>query len=176
MDNGAGSKNFLVRLFKRELEWKAPIHETITGIKTITSDIVMLYGRSPAHEIDPDLDLRILKREHEKDTNNTRSAFYYGRELFYYKKFPEAIAVLESYLEKSIYLQEKTYAYYLIARCYWHNQQGELARDRCMHAIKMNPNFKAALYLMSDMYFEPNKSRWKSYADLADNTNCLFTS
>ena len=174
MWNWADTRNNSLRVFRKKLDWKWAIHEAVYWKKQITSDVEIKYWRSPAHNLDPDLDLRILEKEHAIDPDNSRVMFYLWREYIYYWKYIKAIEVLEKYLTKTFFLSEKCYAYFLLAQCYFKTNQWDLARDRCMEAIKMNPNFKRALLLMSDMYYEPNKSRWKSFAELADNSWCLF--
>lgn len=176
MWNGVSSKNWLIRVFRKHLIWKWAIHETVSATSAIHSDIVFKYGRSPAHDLDPFLDLRILEKEYAKDPTNTRTAFYLWREYYYNHKYEDAIQILEKYKTMATFPQELTYALYLIARCYWYNQEWQKARDNCMLAIARNPNFKVALELMSEMTFEPNKTRWKTFSEIADNSNCLFTS
>ena len=48
------------------------------------------------------------------------------------------------------------------------------AREACLEAVKINPDHKEALYLLSEMYFEPWKSKWKFVADNATNKDVLF--
>ena len=71
-----------IRLFKKELDWKWSIHEVIDSQNSITSNACIRYWRSSSHDLDPDLDLRIMQKEHEKDPTNTRVMFYLAREYY----------------------------------------------------------------------------------------------
>ncbi len=80
----------------------------------------------------------------------------------------------KEYLPLSKFNAEKADAYFTMAQCYWHSQQGEKAREVCLKAIGLNPDFKEALNLMSEMTYEPLKSKWKKLANQATNKDVLF--
>jgi glycosyltransferase involved in cell wall biosynthesis len=172
--------NWFPRIYKNipEVKWKGAAHnylELVKGEKkTYQSNIVQRYDYSPAHKLDPDRTLRILSKAVKKDPELVRERYYLAREYYYRKKYKECIRHLKAYLKRSQYKAERADAYWMMASSYWFSQQGNKARDACLQAIGINPNFREALVLMSEMYYEPNKSRWASFADLADNTGVLF--
>ena len=43
-----------------------------------------------------------------------------------------------------------------------------------MYAIMTNPDFKESLLFMSEMNYEPRKSKWLEYSNLAKNKDVLF--
>lgn len=178
-EHGRATNKF-TRIFKNipEVTWRGAAHNYLElkgGEKKIyESNITHRYGNSPAHKLDPDRTLRILTKACKQNSTLSRERYYLGREHLYRKNFDECIKHLEKYLKVSKYKAERADAYLMIARCHWYSQKGNLAREACLQAIGINPNFKEALDLMGDMYYEPARSRWKSFAQLADNTDVLF--
>jgi len=116
----------------------------------------------------PVMEYSVLKED------DPRSRFYLGREYYYYKRYDEAIKLFKLYLEVATWQPEIQMAHIYLARCYWESQQGDKARVECLEAIRRNPDSKEALNLMSEMYFEPEKSKWKFIADNATNKDILF--
>lgn len=169
-----------IRCFKREKDWVWAIHESVLGITSKTyCEAEILYKHSPAHELDEDLDFRILKNEYEKNPKNTRTIFYLAREYYYKKEYDTAIRLYNEYLSlKSTHYSEVTDAYYRLALCYWYDWEWhwELSRECLMKAIVRNVNFKAAHKLMAEqMIDEKKKATWLKFAEIADNSNLLFT-
>jgi len=173
---GGGGHNIPV-LYKKckEIFWKGAIHNHLSIPAQEKSGAVIIYGHSPAHKNDPDRALRILKKEVEKDRTKPREMYYLAREYFYRKDWITAAYWFEQYVKISTWGQEKADAYLLLARCLWQLQRGEEARDICLQAIKINTNFREALLFMSEMVGPINKDKWLFMAELADNSNVLFT-
>jgi glycosyltransferase involved in cell wall biosynthesis len=174
------SRNRFPRIYKNipEIQWRGAAHNYLVITegkrKTYESNIIERYGYSPAHKLDPNRTMRILENAVKEDGSLTRERYYLGREYMYRKKYDECISVLEEYLKRSDFKPERSDAYLMIAKAYWFTQRGDKAREACLQSIGINPNFKEALLLMADMYYEPNRSRWASFAELADNTGVLF--
>jgi len=146
----------------------------LSTVGQINSDIVIRYGYSDAHKLDPDRALRILKAEVEKDPSKTREKYYLAREYWYRKNYEQALFWYEDYLKTPTWIQERADAFLMAARCYFILQRGDKAREKCFEAIKLNPDFKEALLFMSELYHEPYKSKWKKIADNATNQDVLF--
>lgn len=106
--------------------------------------------------------------------NDGRSRFYLGREYYYKGKYDQAIKLFDEYLEDAGWMPEIAHTHLYKARCYWESMRGDQGREECLKAVLMNPDHKEALYLMSEMYFEPWKSKWKFIADNATNKDILF--
>jgi tetratricopeptide (TPR) repeat protein len=106
--------------------------------------------------------------------NDSRSRFYLGRQYFYSREYDKAIRLLDEYLADATWLPEIAHARLYKAQAYWYSNRGDQARVECMEAIKLNPDFKEALNLMSEMLYEPWKSKWKFIADNARNKDILF--
>lgn len=103
-----------------------------------------------------------------------RSLFYLGREYFYTQEFDRALTMFDYYLSISKWEPEITEAWMFKAKCYWLSMRGDEARACCLEAIRRNPDHKNALYLMADLYYEPNKSKWLRIAENATDTDVLF--
>jgi glycosyltransferase involved in cell wall biosynthesis len=164
-----------IRAFKNGYgRWMGRAHNYLVGLTTSEVDISIYYGYSKAHNQDPDRTLRILKKTCEDDPHLTRERYYLAREYWYRKDYHNATIHWKKYLEKSTFLSEKSDAYLMLARCAWLTNQGSEARNMCLEAIRINPDFKEALLFMSEIHYEPWKSKWKKIADLATNQDVLF--
>lgn len=164
------------RLFKNkpEISWNGDAHNYINAPTKKLGDVKITYGYSPAHFGDPDRTLRILKKAVEENPEAVRERFYLGREYWYRQQYSNCIEVLEQYTARSRYLAEKADALLTLARCYWATQQGDLARERCMLAIVINPNFKEAISFMSEIVWPRHAEQWKRMTATADNSEVLF--
>ena len=133
-------------------------------------DIKVVYGYSPAHKLDPDRTLRILKKAVEEGAGS-REIFYLAREYYYRRDYRTCVKYLEKYLEKPGFRAEIAEVHLMMARCYWsmEGDHGEDARLACMRAIYISPDFKEAFVFMAEMNFEPRKSKWLLYSKLADS-------
>ena len=172
---------FFPFLFKNDPDvvWKGAAHNYLTDKKggqkfPMASKLSISYGYSPAHLLDPNRTLRILSKKVKENPKLARETYYLAREYYYRKKYKECIKYCKRYIKISEFRAEKADAYLMMARCLWPLQRGNEAREACLQAIGINPNFKEALEFMSEMYYEPAKSRWASFAALADNTHVLF--
>lgn len=155
---------------KENIYWVGAVHESLNKIATAVSTIQQKTGYSEAHKQDPDRNLRILL----KSEKTRRAKFYLGREYFERNNYDEAINWMNEYLKEAVWSQEIAEAYITIAKCYWQTNRGPLARDACLKAIGTNPDFKEALNLMSEMTYEPLKTKWKKLANIATNQDVLF--
>jgi len=167
----------LPKIFRRgKIKYEGMAHEHPMGGKRDFKDygIKIEYDYSPNHAKDKERYIRILTKQVKKDPDNSRWKFYLAREYYYHKDFKEAIPKLEEYLKVTNFLAEKADAYIMLAKCYWQTQQGEKARECCLHAIRINPNFKEAFRTMAGMVWPRHQQRWIDFSKLADNSEELF--
>jgi len=177
MDNWYWAKSNAIRVFKKHLNWNWKIHEAITPNKAVYTDINIVYWRSPAHDLDPDIDLRIMEKVYKETPDNTRNMFYLAREYYYYKRYNEAEKMYLDYIKKSNFFIEITDAFFMLWKIYWENGkwQWELSREMLMRAIIRNPNFRAAYVLLSEqMLDEKKRITFLRLAQVADNSWLLF--
>lgn len=172
--------NRFSRIYKNlpNMEWHGAAHNYLVlkgePLKAYESKIVHKYWTSPAHKLDPNRTLRILTQACKENPELSRERYYLAREHLYRKQYKKCITHVKKYLKVSDFKAERADAYYMMAKAYWYLQEGNKAREACLQAIGINPNFKEALHFMSEMYYEPAKTRWASFAELADNSNVLF--
>jgi glycosyltransferase involved in cell wall biosynthesis len=158
-----------------EIFAKGSIHEYLSLPGQADLDIIVYYGYSPAHRKDPDRALRILTSEIEKNPRAKRERFYLAREYYYRKQWLIAIEHYEIYLKENTWLPERAEAYVRLAECYKYSGDWQKARNACIQAIGINPDFKRALRLMGSLSFPNNKAKWDRIADAAQNEDVLFT-
>lgn len=159
-------------LFKKDSEvfWKGAYHECISVPSTFQSRIERFRGSSKSKLADPDRGLRILSKQEK----TPRVLFYLGRENYERRQYDEAIKWMFEYLEGGKWTPEIAEAWLVIARSYWFTSKGNMAREACLQAIRVNPDFKEALLFMGSMHYEPWKSKWQKLASIAENKDVLF--
>jgi len=182
-DNG---QEFLYpRLFKNDprVFWVGKIHNHLSVVGEGLSNVRITHGYSPAHQLDPERAMRILKKEvDERGDEAVRELFYLGREYFYKRDYKNSIKTLKRYVKKSTYFPEKAEAFLIMGRAYWYLHRGEDARLACAKALIVNANFKEAIAFMAflaglgseNKQWDKNGQQWSKMAETADNSNVLF--
>lgn len=168
-----GHEHWREVLFKRDKDvfWKGAYHESISIPSTFKSKIERHRGASKSKLADPERGLRIL----QKQEKTPRVKFYLAREYYERAKYDDALFWMNDYLaNKPTWPPEIAEAWLVKARCHWQLQQGDDAREACLQAIKVNPDFKEALLFMGAMHYEPWKSKWNKLAAVATNQDVLF--
>jgi glycosyltransferase involved in cell wall biosynthesis len=167
---------YFPRLFKNtpNIFWVGAIHNVLNVAATKDSEVKITYEFSPAHLLDPDRALRILESEVKKNPNNPRELYYLGREYWYKQRYQECTATLGRYVQVAHWNPEKADAFLIMARAYSTQGLDEDARDACLQAIKINPNFKEAILFMAAIVPDNHAVQWKRMAETADNTDILF--
>jgi tetratricopeptide (TPR) repeat protein len=155
---------------KDDIYWVGAVHENLNKRATATANIHKKIGYSEAHKLDPERNLRILLKEEK----TKRVKFYLGREYFEHRKYDESIKWMTDYLSEATWVQEIAEAHLTIAKCYWFTKRGDKSREACLKAIGTNPDFKEALTLMSEMTYEPLKTKWLNISKIATNKDVLF--
>ncbi|MFA4971260.1 MAG: glycosyltransferase [bacterium] len=172
----SGQEHRSVRAFRRcpEVYWQGAIHNHLSALAEYESDVVVTYGYSEAHKNDPDRALRILEKEMARDPTLVREAYYLAREYWYRRKYETAVRWYDDYLSRAKWAPEIADACLMKARCLWMLRRGQEARQSCLQAIGINPNFGEALRFMGEMSWEKNRKRWNEIAETASNEGVLF--
>jgi glycosyltransferase involved in cell wall biosynthesis len=148
--------------------WVGRVHEVLSRIATIETDIHQ--QTRPRAEPNTKRNLRIL----QKSPDTPRTRFYLGREYFDLGDYPKAISWLRRYLDEPAFPAEEAEAWLTLAKAEWQQQQGGAAREACLQAIGVNPDFTEALQFMAEMTYEPWKSKWLHIASNSTNQDVLF--
>lgn len=173
---GSGQKHNLPRILRNDssVSWVGAAHETLSPVQRNLTDVVITYGYSTAHALDPDRMLRILAKVVSSPAGTPRDVYYYAREFYYRKDYVTALRIFREYVFIATWLPEKADAQLYIARCLFFLQKGDEARRACMDAIILNPDFKEALLFMAELHHEPWKHKWVRLADAATSEDVLF--
>ena len=171
-----GQTHTLPRVFRNNglVRWVGSAHETLHPIQKNATDIVITYGYSTAHELDPDRMMRILEKSVKSDKVTPRDLYYHAREFYYRGDYEASGKRFEDYVAVATWIPEKADALLYIARGYFQLQRGNEAREICREAIMLNPDFKEALSFMAELHFEPWKHKWERLAFAATNEDVLF--
>lgn len=174
-ENGKERHRF-PRLFKNcpEINWCGSIHNYLNKVADKWEDIVITYGYSPTHGTDPDRSLRLLEQAVIDEPKSSRNWYYLGREYQYKHRWAASEVALRKALDMSRWSPEIADSRFLMARALWNLQRGNEAREECLKAIGVNPNFKEALLFMGDMCYPGSRSAWHRYAGTATNEGLLF--
>jgi len=112
--------------------WTCPVHEypmpdRITEVWAETDMLLVVHQPDPSKSRGQYLDL--LRISVEENPSEPRNAFYYARELSWAKRWQEAIAQAERYLElpRANWANERCYAMRIMAKCYQELGQWETA-------------------------------------------------
>lgn len=171
-----GQTHMFPRLFKNypTVWWEGAIHNHLSVLGASLGDVKITFGYSPAHHKDPNRAFRILSKEVKTRPDAVRETFYLGREFWYRQDYENCVKTMGLYVQKSGFLAEKADAFLIMARCYWQMKMGNDARDACVQALIINPNFKEAADFMGDIVWPRHAEQWKRMASTADNTEVLF--
>lgn len=173
---GSGQKHSLPRIIRNDgsVKWFGAAHETLTPVQANRVPVVITYGYSTAHDLDPDRMLRILAKVVNSPAATPRDLYYYAREFYYRRDYVQAQRLFSEYVMIATWLPEKADAVLYQARCQFFLGLGDQARELCGEAIILNPDFKEALMFMAELHFEPWKHKWERLADAATNEDVLF--
>lgn len=167
---------YFPRFFKNvpHVYWVGAIHNTLNVGAQRDSEVAITFEWSPAHKLDPDRALRILESECRLHPENPREHYYLGREYWYKQRYKECTATFGKYVQIAHWDAEKADAFLIMARAYSTQGMDDDARDACLQALKINPNFKEAILFMAAIVPDRHSRQWRRMAETADNTEILF--
>lgn len=116
------------RLIKNHvgMRWVGAVHEVVPAVgKVIYHDCAVTHRK--LHTVDPDRNLRIFEGLLAKGEKlDPRQQFYYGRELYYHKRYADAVEVFEGFLDSGMGWTENVIdACAQCAYCYYNMERGE---------------------------------------------------
>lgn len=180
-----------VRIFRNieEITWINPIHEipVYNGAnfrdKCLNTSIEIISGYSPAHENDPDRNLRILQKELERDPANTRCMYYLSREYINRQDLDKALEWLNRYFQIAYFgdwTNELADACHLMALCYADKGNIKMALSAAATAVLVMPSFKAPMTLLAHLFqlgptpYPLASAFWFDLSKRANNAGILF--
>lgn len=166
------------RLFRNspDIYWVQPIHKhlNLPGAGEPVGDVRITFGWSPAHKNDPDRALRILERTVAVEPEPGRNLYYLGREYWYKRRFKECTQTLGRYIQVSGWEAEKADAFLIMSQAYSAQGLDDDARDACLQAIKLNPEFREAVQWMGSISPDHTANKWYQWAKTCDNRDVLW--
>jgi glycosyltransferase involved in cell wall biosynthesis len=165
------------KLFRKSRnKWTGDVHEVVVpimnNIMKVYTDKMTLHHhqaiRPYRSNFLPRMEFHLIRNK------DIRTIFYLAREYYYNKRYDDSIKMFDEYLKYAWWQPEIVETHYFKALCYWKSNRGNQARQECFEAIHLNPDFKRALDLISEMHYEPWKSKWKRIADNSTNQDVLF--
>ncbi len=160
------------RLFKKSLDWNWAIHEQIVPKKPLIADISIKFLDSPAHELDPMRNMRILAKQYKENPKDSRVLYYLWRELINFAQFQEAEEAFKEYLALDVefYNSEVIDVYFSLALCSFMQDKNLEAKVYLWQVIIRNPEFKNAYKLLHEIDWY---KKWKELEETATNGGIL---
>lgn len=139
-ENGKPSIRFFrERLIRRcrQAVWKGRIHEVVVPFgKVWKEEIVIEHHKEKAP--DSGRNLRIFeKMKKDGEPFEAREQYYYGKELYYHKKYHEAAEEFKAFLKRTDgWIEDKLDACRHLANCYYGLSSGEEALEALFLGLK----------------------------------------
>lgn len=166
------------RIFRNtpDIFWCQSIHKhlNVPGEGEEVGNVSIMYGYSPAHELDIDRSLRMLERAVATEDNPIRNLYYLGREYWYKGRYQDSINTFQRYIKVSNWPAEKAEAYMNMGQCYMALGQFQEGSDCLLQAIKINANFKEAIDVLASISTHENAIQWRRLSKTANNRDVLW--
>lgn len=166
------------RLFRNtpDIYWEQKIHKhlNVPGEGEHVGNVRIVYGYSPAHQLDPDRSLRMLERTVSQEENPVRNLYYLGREYYYKQRYQDCIDTLKRYVRVGDWDAEIADACLIMAQSHLILNQLEASAANALQAIKINTNFKEAILHMEMISSPDNKPQWARMARTANNQRVVW--
>lgn len=138
-------------------KWKYLLHERIVpvGFEEVWQTVDIVVDHYADNSKPRSSYLPLLKRNYEKYPMDQRSVLYYGRELYFYKQYQEAIPVLHKFLlMDNLWNAEKAYCYRLIGKSYLNLGDKEQAYTKFNKALKVYSNSRDTYMELCHLYYQ----------------------
>ena len=169
----------VIRAFKRtpEAKWFGRVHNYLNVFDNqgFHSDINLYFSTSLSHLADPDRQIRILSLVIRENPKVSREKYYLAREYFVRGDWNLAIYYYEWYMETTNFPAEMTDAYLQLGYAYYNSGNWEKAKEHCLKAIGLNPNFKEAIKFLEECLCGPGgRKRWQMFRETANNSGVFI--
>lgn len=163
-DWGVGIVFYYEKIHHRHgYHWHHPCHEypvadkRITEVWAQTDKLLVVHKPDPTKSRGQYLDL--LKLAVDEDPRCPRNAFYYARELTFYKQWLEAVVALNKYLAmpEATWPNERCYAMRLLSQCY--EELGQDGTGWLEKACNESPNTREPWTELAMLYYR--RGNWQ---------------
>jgi glycosyltransferase involved in cell wall biosynthesis len=143
---------------RHNYRWKHPVHEVVITDrmeeKQAWSDLEIHHHADNTKSRSSYLPL--LELSVKEDPNDDRNAFYYARELTFYKQYEKAAKEFRWYLDlpTATWPAERSRAYRYLAEC-----EPENAEQHLLRAIEQDPKRREAIVDLAMFYYRNNEWR-----------------
>lgn len=163
------------RVFNTKYKWVGRVHEYLDAPEGIGVEATIFHHRGPWHDkpTDPDEIINALMAEVADSPDNPRWYYFIGREYFVAKKYGLAAEWLKKRAYMDGFVPETADACLMLAEAYAMLDQLDEARQYCVMAVMINPNFKEAILFQAELAWDHHKAQWNRMAETADNSLVL---
>ena len=163
------------KIHRREgYRWKHPVHEVLESIgpeKLVVASTIHVDHHADNSKPRSDY-LPLLKLSVEEDSHDDRNAHYYGRELFFYGRYDEAIAELKRHLAlpRAKWDAERSASCRFIAKCYVEKREPWNAEPWFVQATQEYPGSRFPWFELAKFYSDE-----KIWVDCVKAFRSMFT-
>ena len=147
----------------RDLRWNHPIHECMGipyGYRHHTEDITITHLRTPQDAAqDTGRNLRMLRKAVERDPEDARMRFYFGKELVHEGKFAEAIPILMEFVKRPDWHENGVQALHQLAIAYFNTRDEKKTIETCLKGIHKDPRWAEFFVLIGEVYYQRAMSK-----------------
>lgn len=144
--------------------WAMPVHEALTHRTKTTSQLNMVYLPETFHLHHwPDATksrgqyIDLMKMGIDENPNDFMMQWYYGRELYYHKRYDDAVKQLEYVrsIENPVgFHYQKSAAMVFLGHTYKALEQFDKAEDAYIYATKLVTDVREPLLFLTQLYYE----------------------
>lgn len=169
-------KHTIVRVHRRKphIFWRGAAHNYLSHQDGPALPVIITYGWSQAHKLDPDRTLRILTKCVEENPDKPREIYYLAKEYFNRDQFQKALDLYERYIKVGDWAQELADAHLMIAKCAVGVGDTQRAWLAAFMALQINADLSEAFLTLAALSGKNNRAAWMRHAKIATNDKALF--
>lgn len=150
---------------RRGYRWTHPVHEVLKPYGN-QAETASWFNINIEHHPDPSKPrsqyFSLLKMAVDENPHDARDAFYYARELYFNRMYPQAVEEFRRYLDlpSAVWKSERSAAYRYMAKCDTDNAEKHL-----INALEESPQCREAAVELAQFYYE--RAQWAECYDAA---------
>jgi tetratricopeptide (TPR) repeat protein len=151
---------------RKNYRWKHPVHEVLVTdrIEEVQGWTNLEIHHHPNNTKSRGQYFPLLELSVKEDPHDDRNAFYFARELYFYKMFPQAASEFRRHLslERAVWAPERAASHRYLAKC-----EPENAEQHLLDAINTDPGRREPQVELANLYY--SQSRWQECYETALN-------